>query len=261
MNGQRQTQKQIERTTGKPEEAWPPTKAGGVSRSWAKHKPPARLAQTQTRRKTSGTNASLLEKDNKTSPPVNIAPIGTESAFPGGNLPLRRLMDDEEEDTSRPTSQLRGTAFGDFKYEERAAQIASRRTAAVVAVPASGSRMRRRVPFHGNAALLLHLPAQFEPLEDRGARRAAAAEEERRRREEDDRLAERPGRRRAALSPETQIGQKLREIGDKFQQDHIDLFLGQQRQNLPVWMRLTVALFGFLFPRPPPVPRLRGEHR
>lgn len=74
----------------------------------------------------------------------------------------------------------------------------------------------------GNATWRWHFPARFEPLEDRGARRR------RRRREEDDRMAERPGRRQqqaaaAAASAEAQIGQKLREIGDKFQRDHLDV--------------------------------------
>ncbi|XP_077409668.1 BCL2 modifying factor 2 [Vanacampus margaritifer] len=185
-------------------------------------------------------------------------------------------MDDEEEDTSRPISQLWRTPFRDLKYEERTTQIDARRTPAVaptlalaprvhddnsIAALACTLQMQHRVPFHGNAALRSHFPAQFEPLEDRGARRAAEAEEDRRRREEDDRMAERPGQQQAAVSVETQIGQKLREIGDKFQQDHIEVFLRQQRQNLPVWMRLTMAVFGLLFPRPAAVPRLRGEHR
>lgn len=38
-------------------------------------------------------------------------------------------------------------------------------------------------------------------------------------------------------------------------------FMRHQRQNFPVWMRLTAALLGFLFPREALVPRLRGELR
>lgn len=38
-------------------------------------------------------------------------------------------------------------------------------------------------------------------------------------------------------------------------------FMRHQRQNLPAWMRLTMALFGFLFPRDALFPRLRGEQR
>ncbi|XP_057679490.1 BCL2 modifying factor 2 [Corythoichthys intestinalis] len=166
-------------------------------------------------------------------------------------------MDDEEEDTSRPVSQFRGTPFWEPKYEAE-----SQRNTGVSGNNNNNSisALACNLPFHGNAALPSHFPAQFEPMEDRGDRRVAM-EEDGRRREEDDRMAERPARQEAAVSMEVQIGQKLREIGDKFQQDHIDLYLRQQRQNLPVWMRLTMALLGFLFPRPPPVPRLRGANR
>ncbi|XP_037100821.1 BCL2 modifying factor 2 [Syngnathus acus] len=171
-------------------------------------------------------------------------------------------MDDEEEDT------LRGTRFRDLKYDERAARMQSRQRPVSLALPlAPGGHDNNngigalacglhRGAFHGNAALRWRFPVE---LEDRGARPAAAATEperrRRRRRDEDDRMAERPGQREAALSVERQIGQKLREIGDKFQQDHIDVFLRQQRQNLPAWMRLTMAVFGFLvFPRPAAAP-------
>ncbi|XP_054617051.1 BCL2 modifying factor 2 [Dunckerocampus dactyliophorus] len=179
-------------------------------------------------------------------------------------------MDDEEEDMSRPISQLWGTPFRDGKYEDPATQLQSRRARSAVSVAAPtpqslnnnsinalacSLQRQPRVPFHG---LRSHFPSPFEPLEDRGERRAE--EEERRRQEEDDRMGGRPGEQ-AGVSVETQIGQKLREIGDKFQQDHIELFLRHQRQNLPAWMRLTMALFGFLFPRQPPIPRLRGEER
>lgn len=34
-----------------------------------------------------------------------------------------------------------------------------------------------------------------------------------------------------------------------------------QRQNMPAWMRLTMAMLGFLFPREALFPRLRGEQR
>lgn len=38
-------------------------------------------------------------------------------------------------------------------------------------------------------------------------------------------------------------------------------FMRHQRQHLPAWMRLTMAVFGFLFPREALFPRLRGEQR
>lgn len=179
-------------------------------------------------------------------------------------------MDDEEEDMSRPISQLWGTPFRDIKYEDRATQIA----AGQAVVPTSQSHNNNsigldtlscslprqpRIPFHGNAGLRSHFPAQFEPMEDRGERQIEEEEEEGRG-EDDDRMAEVP-EEQAGVSVEAQIGRKLREIGDKFQQDHVELFMRHQRQNLPVWMRLTMALFGFLFPREALFPRLRGEQR
>lgn len=61
-------------------------------------------------------------------------------------------------------------------------------------------------------------------MEDRGERQQIEEEEEEEegRGEEDDRMAERPAEQ-AGLSVEAQIGRKLREIGDKFQQDHVEL--------------------------------------
>lgn len=69
-------------------------------------------------------------------------------------------MDDEEEDMSRPISQLWGTPFRDIKYEDRATQIA----AGQAVVPTSQSHNNNsigldtlscslprqpRIPFHG----------------------------------------------------------------------------------------------------------------
>ncbi|XP_034554884.1 BCL2 modifying factor 2 [Notolabrus celidotus] len=188
-------------------------------------------------------------------------------------------MDDEEEDMSRPISQLWGTPFRDVKYEDRATHItAGQALAAVTAaavVPTSQSHNNNnsigvdplpctlhrqpRLPFHGNAGLRSHFPAQFEPMEDRGERQIEEEEADDRG-EEDDRMAEGP-EEQAGMSAEAQIGRKLREIGDKFHQDHVELFMRHQRQNLPVWMRLTMALFGFLFQREALFPRLRGAQR
>ncbi|KAI4801725.1 hypothetical protein KUCAC02_019601 [Chaenocephalus aceratus] len=130
-------------------------------------------------------------------------------------------MDDEEEDMSRPISQLWGTPFMDVKYEERVTQIAAGPAMAAVTTNSHnnnngiginslpcGMHRQPRIPFPGNAGLRSHFPAQFEPMEDRGE------------------------------SVEAQIGRKLREIGDKFHQDHVELFMRE-------------ALF----------PRLRGAQR
>lgn len=82
----------------------------------------------------------------------------------------------------------------------------------------------------GNAGLRSHFPAQFEPMEDRGEIEEEEDEEEQDRGQEDDRMAERPVEQ-AGLSVAVQIGRKLRDIGDKFQQDHMELvsFTPKQR--------------------------------
>ena len=63
-------------------------------------------------------------------------------------------------------------------------------------------------------------------MEDRGERQHEEEEEEEMeeegRGEEDERMAERE-EEQAGVSVEAQIGRKLREIGDKFQQDHVEL--------------------------------------
>lgn len=87
------------------------------------------------------------------------------------------------------------------------------------------------LPFAGNAGLRSHFPAQFEPMEDRGERQIEEEVEEGGGREEE-RAAEGP-EEQAGVSVEAQIGRKLREIGDKFQHDHIE----------------TVSLDGVLAPR------------
>ncbi|XP_060769542.1 BCL2 modifying factor 2 [Neoarius graeffei] len=50
-------------------------------------------------------------------------------------------------------------------------------------------------------------------------------------------------------SVEVQIGRKLREIGDHFQQEHMQLFLQYRRNRQPIWWRLATTLYDFLFPR------------
>lgn len=69
-------------------------------------------------------------------------------------------------------------------------------------------------------------------MEDRGD--IEEEEEEEDRGEDIDSVAERP----EELSVEVQIGRKLREIGDKFQQDHVELV----RLAPEWWSRSTATL-------------------
>uniref|UniRef100_A0A3B3IHQ6 Uncharacterized protein n=1 Tax=Oryzias latipes TaxID=8090 RepID=A0A3B3IHQ6_ORYLA len=88
--------------------------------------------------------------------------------------------------------------------------------------------------FSGNAGLRSHFPAQFEPMEDRGG--------------QEDEVAERP-EERPEVSVEVQIGRKLREIGDKFNQDHVEVV------RLPSGDRI---LQSSLSPTPPPPRSVSG---
>ncbi|KAM9553378.1 bcl-2-modifying factor-like [Salvelinus alpinus] len=195
-------------------------------------------------------------------------------------------MDDEEEDMSfqRPVSQCWGTPFRDIKFhsrdredtQDRSTQTSTGPNAIVplseehnIMVPQRHNNnnfpcglqdnLQGRILFHGNAGFRLHFPARFEPMDDRGERQN---EEGRREDEERRRMEERPEEERVEDSAEARIGRKLREIGDQLHQEHVQLFLRHQRDVLPVWIRLTMALYGFLFNREAPaVPHLRGQER
>lgn len=77
-----------------------------------------------------------------------------------GSLPLKRRMDDEEEDMSRPISQLWGTPFRDIKYEDRATQMAgqalavgptsqSHNSSISSSRPSCALHWQPRIPFQG----------------------------------------------------------------------------------------------------------------
>lgn len=78
-----------------------------------------------------------------------------------GSLPLKRRMDDEEEDMSRPISQLWGTPFRDIKYEDQATQMAGQALAVAPTSqshnnnsigsirPSCGLHWQPHVPFQG----------------------------------------------------------------------------------------------------------------
>ncbi|KAK6297828.1 hypothetical protein J4Q44_G00324110 [Coregonus suidteri] len=207
-------------------------------------------------------------------------------------------MDDEEEDMSlqrRPVSQCWGTPFRDIKFhdrdgrdrgdtQDRSTQTSTGPNAIVprseghnIMAPQGHNNNntlpcgvqdnhQARILFHGNDGFHLHFPAWFKPLDDRGERQNGEGRREEEEEEEEEgrrrRMEERPEEERAEDSAEARIGRKLREIGDQFHQDHVQLFLRHQRDVLPVWMRLTMALYGFLFNREAPaVPHLRGQER
>lgn len=179
-------------------------------------------------------------------------------------------MDDEEEDMFRPISRCWGTPFMDVKFEDRATQTNS---SAVVPRRGSGNLLPCRLAqesrpfFRGNAGLRWHFPALFEPTQGPGGpedeqdasqlegddveERVVQVPEHREEEvEEGPRLGQRLGAAEEAhMSVEVQIGRKLREIGDHFNQEQLQLFAQHQRDHLPLWWRVGAAVFGYLLQR------------
>ncbi|NP_001038938.1 BCL2 modifying factor 2 isoform X1 [Danio rerio] len=79
-----------------------------------------------------------------------------------------------------------------------------------------GARGGPRALFHGNAGFRAHFPALFEPALD-GLQNAEQREQD------EGRPEEKEEDRDAGISVEVQIGRKLREMGDQFQQEHLQL--------------------------------------
>ncbi|XP_063078801.1 BCL2 modifying factor 2 [Engraulis encrasicolus] len=233
---------------------------------------------------------------------VKIPPITEDNLSTGGGLPLRLLMDDEEEDMFRPISRCWGSSpFVDVTFEDRATQTNS--SAIVLPRRAGGGgggmlscRLAQEPgPFlRGNAGFRWHFPALFEP--SRGLGRLRALEEDvpeeeaprprevrrRRRREQEEvqeeeeeeaqgeegprlRQEQAPGAEErggeAPLSVEAQIGRKLRDIGDHFNQEQLQLFARHQRDHLPLWWRMGAAVFGYLLQRVDLAPGHHGNPR
>lgn len=84
-------------------------------------------------------------------------------------------MDDEEEDMSRPISQLWGAPFRDVKYEDRATQTATGQALAVVtaAVPASQSHNNNSISINALPCRLHRQPRMlFHGKQERDMRDA-----------------------------------------------------------------------------------------
>ncbi|CAB1339771.1 unnamed protein product [Coregonus sp. 'balchen'] len=186
-----------------------------------------------------------------------------------GRRPLRLLMDDEEEDMSlqrRPVSQCWGTPFRDIKFHDRDGRdrgdtqdrSTQTSTGPNAIVPRSeGHNIMAPQGHNNNNTLPCGLGSSPWTTGERGRTgREEGRRRRRRRRGRRRRMEERPEEERAEDSAEARIGRKLREIGDQFHQDHVQLV------RVKVWMRLTMALYGFLFNREAPaVPHLRGQER
>ncbi|XP_024129717.1 bcl-2-modifying factor isoform X2 [Oryzias melastigma] len=141
-------------------------------------------------------------------------------------------MDDEEDDVFEPDPNNWRTAVRKIKCEDRGTQ-----TPGPALVP-------------NNGMLLCGLAEEPRPLFY--ARFELAGDLEARRH---DREAERGGMERlprqqpAARSTEACIAQKLQLIGDQFHRERLQLYHQNQRNQGPLWWRLTTALVSLLLDR------------
>ncbi|XP_067274184.1 BCL2 modifying factor 2 [Pseudorasbora parva] len=96
-----------------------------------------------------------------------------------------------------------------------------------------------RALFYGNAGFRAHFPALFEPV-------PAGAQNVGEREADEGRPEEKEDERDMGISVEIQIGRKLREMGDQFQQEHLQLFPHRGQLGL---FQLVTSIYNFLFPR------------
>ncbi|XP_015206405.1 BCL2 modifying factor 2 [Lepisosteus oculatus] len=153
-------------------------------------------------------------------------------------------MEEDEDDVFHPShfSHCWGTQFREIKYEDKGTQTPSPALVHGDNMLPCGVGAEPRRLFYGNAAFRLHFPAHFEQ----------GGDEE----EETGEAEEQPVR-----SAEVRIGQKLQRIGDQFHRDYLHMYRRNQRNHQPMWWRLALALFTFLFERQGNRNQLRGDQR
>ncbi|KAL2081814.1 hypothetical protein ACEWY4_021632 [Coilia grayii] len=224
----------------------------------------------------------IFSDQDKNRKKVKIPPITEDNLSTGGGLPLRLLMDDEEEDMFRPISRCWGAPFVDVTFEDRVTQTNS--SAVVPRRGGSSGMLSCRLaheprPFlRGNTGFRWHFPALFDPSRGLGGLRALEdevqeavppqegredldeARGEEARGEEGPRLGQAQAED-APLSVEVQIGRKLRDIGDHFNQEQLQLFARHQRDQLPLWWRVGAAVFGYVLQRVDVAPGHHGNPR
>uniref|UniRef100_A0A8C2BTF4 BCL2 modifying factor 2 n=1 Tax=Cyprinus carpio TaxID=7962 RepID=A0A8C2BTF4_CYPCA len=94
---------------------------------------------------------------------------------------------------------------------------------------APGAPEGPRALFHGNAGFRSHFPALFEPVPD-GTQNTE---------EDEGRPEEKEDERDVGISVEIQIGRKLREMGDQFQLEHLQLVRVISDETRPIlWFSL-----------------------
>ncbi|XP_054894806.1 bcl-2-modifying factor-like isoform X1 [Poeciliopsis prolifica] len=148
-------------------------------------------------------------------------------------------MEDEEDDVFEPDPNCWRTPFREIKCEDRGTQTPGPGQALHNGMLPCGVVEEPRRLFYGNAGFRLHFPAHFELVGDFDARRQ----------EEQNRMEQLPLHQPAALSLEACIGQKLQLIGDQFHREHLQQYQQNQRNQGPLWWRMTAALLSLLFDR------------
>ncbi|XP_036406532.1 bcl-2-modifying factor-like [Megalops cyprinoides] len=144
-------------------------------------------------------------------------------------------MDDEEDEVFRPISRCWGAPFGEIKYEDRGTQTPSPALRAGGGMLPYGVAREPRRLFYGNAGFRLHFPALFE---------ARAWNREHDRGVEEEQQEGQPEQ-----SSEVRIGRNLQLIGDQFHQERVQLYHRTYRNQHPVWWRMAMAFYSFLFER------------
>ncbi|XP_037833651.1 bcl-2-modifying factor isoform X2 [Kryptolebias marmoratus] len=154
------------------------------------------------------------------------------SARPGCSSDSAHRMDDEEDDVFEPDPSCWRTTFREIKCEDRGTQ-----TPGPALVPHSGM-----LPCGVAEEPRPLFYARFELIRDLEARQQD-------REEEPNRMERLPRQLPVARSLEVCIGQKLQLIGDQFHREHLQQYHRNQRNQGPLWWRLTAALLSLLFDR------------
>ncbi|XP_070835768.1 BCL2 modifying factor 1 isoform X2 [Chaetodon auriga] len=151
-------------------------------------------------------------------------------------------MDDEEDDVFEPDPHCWRTTFREIKCEDQGTQTPGPALAPHNGMLPCGVAEEPRPLFYGNAGFRLHFPAHFELVGDQEDRRQESEGEQ-------NGMEQLPQQQPVARSVEACIGQKLQLIGDQFHREHLQLYHRNQRNQGPLWWRLSAALLSLLFDR------------
>ncbi|XP_051501926.1 bcl-2-modifying factor-like [Myxocyprinus asiaticus] len=139
-------------------------------------------------------------------------------------------MDEDEDDVFNKARQRRPSSHRQIKQTDRGLETAGRPPVPPNGMLRCGAHEESRRFLYGNAGLLLLAPSTRSQRADVLLRENLQAMDP------------------PAQSVETLIGQKLQLIGDQFYQEHM-MHLRNQRNWQPLWWRVALAFYTFLFER------------